>query len=185
MIMETRVKKKQAFNPITIYVGVGLLLVILNIVFVIFAGNEAKTITLLKQELKNVEQQQQIIASAQEIHGKYENEIDTINGVFPNEETITLFIQKLEETIRSTTDQYTFKFSSVTPLKEQDKLFLPLQITVKTDLSHFIAFLAEIEKLPYMTHITSMNGKLPDSFNKTGEMSINLKVYVQDPFTTR
>lgn len=159
-------------------------LTLANILFIIFTTREAKTTTLLKSELTSLEQNELILSSAKTIYERYQNEINLINAVFPNEETIPIFIQNLEQLIRANADQYSVKFNSVTPLSEEDKLLLPLTITMKTDLSRLLRFFEELEQFPYMTHINSVLTKAPDGFGGGSEVILGLKVYVQKPFTT-
>lgn len=176
---------KQPFNPLLLYALAVGCLIVLNFVFIGLIGAEANTTKLLKNELGVLEQEERIITSAQQIYSTYQDEIDTISSVFPNEETIPLFIQTLEDTIRANSDEYSLRFTAITPIKDQDKLFLPLSITMRTDLPKLILFLDKIEKLPYMTHVTSIFSKTPDGFTRTGEIQIGVKVYVQNPFTTK
>ena len=159
--------------------------VTVDVLFLLLARNEAKTIALLKQELKTLEQNARIITSAQELLSTYQAQIDQISNVFPSEETFPQFIQELESHIRAHADEYSLKFSSVIPLTEQDRLFLPLTLTMKTDLGRLLSFLATVENLPYMTHVSSLVTKTPEGFSGVSEVTVSLKVYVQNPFTAQ
>lgn len=184
--MQQKEKEKKLFSNLTILVGLVISFLIINVAFLVFAGSESKTALLLKKELVTLKQEERIIASAQEIYNTYNNEIDTISAVFPSEETIPSYIQSLEELIRGLADDYNFKFNSVSPLKEQeDRLFLPLTITMKTDLARLVDFLAKLENLPYMMQVTGIRAKTPEGFNGVGEIIIGIKLYVQNPFTTK
>jgi hypothetical protein len=138
----------------------------------------------LRNEYAILEQQKRIISASSEISEQYKNEIGVISGVFPTEQSIPLFIQTLEGLIRQASDEYTFKFNSLTPIVEGDKLFLLMTVTMKTDLPKLTAFFSSLEHLQYMTHVTGVIAKTPDGFFKKGEVSIGMKVYVQNPFTT-
>jgi hypothetical protein len=171
-------------NTITIWIGLLITLIALDVLFIFLAKNEVQTINLDNKELKILEQDQRIISASSEITNKYHKEIDAISGVFPDEENIPIFIQTLENLIKNTTDEYSFKFSSLTPVADQDKLFLLLSITMKTDMMHFQSFLENLEKFPYMIHITGISEKTPTGFNEKGEISLGLKLYVQNPFSS-
>lgn len=172
-------------NPGTLLAILSLLFVIVDVVFIFFTKNEAKTVELLKKELVSLEQDEKIIRSAREISSTYKDEIEVISSVYPTEETIPFFIQMFEEEIRAQADEYVLKFNSVTPVKEQDRLFLPLTITMKTDLGRLTTFMQKLESINYMTHVTSLFAKTPDNINGIGEITIGLKIYVQNPFTTK
>ncbi len=169
----------------TLLLIVSLILVVLNIAFLIFSANESRTITLLSNELISLEQDKRIITSAAEISSTYNKEIAVISNVFPNEETMPIFIQRLETLLKNYTDSYSFKFSSITPIKEQDRLYLPLALVLRIDLDRLVKLMTRIEKLPFMMHINSINTKTPDGFIKLGESTIIIKLYVQNPFTTK
>lgn len=178
-------EEKRTFSSIAVLIGVAASLVIINIAFLIFTANESKTIRLLKKELETLEQEERIIASAQEINNTYKDEIDIISSVFPSEETIPLFIQTLEEQVRLSSDEYNFKFNTISPIKEQEKLLLPLTVTMKTDMARYIDFLAKVEGMPYMMQVTAIHAKSPESFTQVSEIVTSIKLYVQNPFITK
>jgi len=177
--------QQPALNSLTILISMVIAVILLNVLFILLVRGEAKTIKLLKSELVTLEQEEQIIASAQNIYESYQNEIEVISQVFPNEETFVDFVQILETEVRASSDEYTLKFTASEPVQDKDKLRLPITITMKTDLVRLTGFLTQIEKLRYMTHITQLNARTPDGFTQTGEVSLNLVIYVQNPFTTQ
>jgi hypothetical protein len=181
--MDNKIKSDAKVNMITIWVGILVALIALDLLFIYLSNNEVQTINLDNKELKILQQDQRIISASTEITNKYHKEIDAISGVFPDEENIPIFIQTLESLIKNTTDEYSFKFSSLTPVADQDKLFLLLSITMKTDMEHFQSFLDNLEKFPYMIHVTGISEKTPIGFNEKGEINLGLKLYVQNPFS--
>lgn len=178
-------KPKAHTNPITLYSALLLGLVVLNFAFILFSYGEAKTVGLLKSELQTLENQNKIITSANEIYLMYQGEVSLISNVFPSEETIPLFIGQLEDLLRSVSNEYFFRFTSVTPIKENDVLFLPVAVTMKVDLSRLEVFLNTLELLPYMTHIVSISSKNPSGFTSESDVQIVFKIYVQNPFVTK
>lgn len=173
------------YNTITILTIVIGMCVVLNVLFIYLVGNNMQMIQLLQKQVVQLKQDQQIIASSQEITDTYKDEIDIISKVFPNEETILTFIQSLEKYIRNSADEYALKINSLTPLPEGDKLYLLLTVVMKTDLTRLLQFLSDLEQIPYMTHVTAISMKNPEGIMKPGEVSIGLKVYVQNPFSTK
>lgn len=180
MDKKQKVQKTSTVFLLTIMSGA---LVVLNMLLLYFVSSETTTIHLMRQERISLDDDRQIIASAQDIYDTYGKEIKAISAVFPNEETVPFFIQALEQEIRLGSDTYTVKFSSLTPLVEGDKLYLLLVITMTTDVQRLEKFLNSVERLSYMTHVVSMGSKTPDGFTGTQEVSIGVKVYVQNPFT--
>lgn len=173
------------FNSPIVLVSIVIAIISLNILFILLVQGEAKTIKLLKTELVTLEQEERIIESAQNIYESYQNEIEVISQVFPNEETFVGFVQILEQEVRAASDEYTFKFTASEPVKDKDKLLLPITISMKTDMARLTGFLTQFEKLPYMTHMTLLSARTPDGFIQNSDIAINLVVYVQNPFTTQ
>ncbi|MFC1626654.1 hypothetical protein ACFL1P_00455 [Patescibacteria group bacterium] len=172
-------------NKITIYSILVVVFCLTNLLALYLVHNSRGAIFLLRQQVSQLEQDQQIISSSQQLIDTYEDEIDVISQVFPDEESMLLFIQSLEQEIKTSTDTYSVKFNSLTPLKEKDKLFLLMTLSLKTDILGLHSFLKKIETLPYMTHITSVSVKTPGGIFSRSDVSVNIKIYVRNPFTTK
>lgn len=171
-----------SLGPYTLSAVILAALVGIDLLFLVFTTNVAKTVTLLKKEAATLEQDKQIISSSEQLYDTYRKEIELISAVFPNEETFPTFIRTLEDLIRIFADEYTVKFTSLTPLVEQEKLFLLLSLSMKTDNLRLTQFLVSLEQLPYMTHVTSIQAKTPEGFTGQGEVTLGLKLYVKNPF---
>ena len=180
-----KTKSTKTPSKITLLIIIILALIGADIIFLIFAASESRTTALLKNELVSLEQDKRIISSANEISRTYQQEIAVISNVFPNEETLPTFIEKQENLLKTHTDSYSVKFNSVTPLKEQERLYLPLTLTLHTDSARLILLLTQMEKLDYMMHVTSIVTKTPNGFTKTGECTLVTKLYVQKPFSAK
>lgn len=176
-------KKKPSTNKVLLYTLIALVLIIGDVLLLWVSTNQAKTVKLLKSELITLSQEEKIVASSNDIYNRYQSEVEVISSVFPDESELPEFVETLETLLAGTTTDYALKFNAITPIKEQDKLFLPLTITMKIDYTKLDSFLTSLETLPYMTHVTQMSGKTPDGFLGSSEVSISLKVYVQNPFT--
>jgi hypothetical protein len=171
-------------NPLLILAGVMLILLFFDCLFLMLFQSEVGSYQLIQKEMEILDQDRRIIDASKEISLKYKDEIDTISGVFPTERTFPLFIQVLENELKSNVDEYQLKFSS-NPITEGDKLFLLFSISVKADLAKLSSFLLSLEKLPYMTHITAITAKSPGGITNKSEYIIGMKVYVQNPFITK
>ena len=94
-------------------------------------------------------------------------------------------IKQFESEIRLNTDNYRLKFNSVTPVAELDRLYLPLTLTVDTDVVRLVNLLTRIEQMPYMTHVNSIISKNNEGLLGKSEITISLKLYVQNPFNSK
>lgn len=159
-----------------------VLVVLVNGLFLTLSSNSAKAIRLLESNVVQLEQEARIVKASEQLYEQYQDEISIVSSVFPNEETVPQLIQSLEGLIRAYSETYSVKFNSLTPLQEQEKLFLLLTITLHTDLVRLLQFMDELETYPYLTHVTSIIAKTPDGYSGVAEVIITLKVYVQNPF---
>jgi hypothetical protein len=183
--MEINKNQPQHFNSAMIWMGLFISLVVINFIFIFLTQSEFRSITLEQSELSSLNQQKSIIDASDTINRQYKNDISVISSVFPSEQSITDFIQTLEGVIKNSSDSYDqIKFNSLTPIVEGDKQFLLLTISMNTDLTGLASFLTQVEKLPYMTHITGISAKTPGGFTGKGAVLIGMKIYVQNPFST-
>jgi hypothetical protein len=171
-------------NPAYLLGAVFAAIVAINILFIMLFQSEVKTYRLLNEEKKTLDQDQMIIAASADILEKYQNEIDVISGVFPSEETFPEFIQAFENTVKGHADEYQFRFSS-TPQPEGDKLYLPMTLSLKTDMTRLLLLFEALEHMPYMTHILGVAAKNSGGLSGQGQYDIGLKVYVQNPFSAK
>lgn len=179
-------KKTSALsNTVTIFIGGLVTLLLLNILFLLLISNERKTVMLLKTQLAQLEQDSAILASSEEVSQTYTEEAELLSKVFPNEETILQFLQSLESITRESSDEYSVKFTSFNPLAEQDKLYLVLSVFMRSDRVRFLNYLSLVEQLPYMTQVTNMVTQTPDGLDGKIEVSLIMKVYVQNPFAAK
>ncbi len=175
----------QTNRKIYILLGFCISILVINVIVLVLIRSQIKTIGLLRQQLSTLKQDEQIIKSANEISRTYADEVEVISSVFPDETTIPDFIFDLESLFQQTTTQYNLKFTSLTPLKEGEFLYLPLSITLMADTQQLLNLLQQLEKLPYMTHITSISAKVPSGFGGVSEISLGVKVYVKNPFSAK
>lgn len=178
-------KIRSLYNILTILSVSAGFLVFLDVLLVVFVATQKNTVALLKTQLIQLEQDYRVLSSSENVVEEYRDETEILSNVFPTEGTMLEFIQTLETLLRNSSEEYSIKFNSLTPVVEQDKLFLLLTLTLKTDLIRLDNFLGALEKAPFMTHVTGIVGKMPDSFNGTGELTVGLKVYVNNPFQSR
>jgi hypothetical protein len=183
--MDNKNNQKLQLNPAMIWAGLLISVIIINCIFIFLTQSEFKTIKNMQSELNSLNQQKSIISAADEINQQYKNEIVVISKVFPNEQSIPQFIQTLEGVIKDSSDSSDpIKFNSLTPIPEGDKQFLLMTLSMKTDLPKLASFLARVEELPYMTHITGISAKSPGGFTGKGDILIGMKIYVQNPFNS-
>ena len=166
--------------------ALGLFLVIaINIGALVLINTQQKTIMLLKKQHSQLVNDQKIITSSEEIYQQYENDIDTILSVFPDETTVLDFIQKLEVLSKQYSEVSSVRLSARDPLPEGDKLFLLFNVNLKTDKDRLDIFLEELETLPYMTRMLSLDVRFPEKELQKVDASFVLKLYVKNPFTAK
>ena len=177
-------KKAQALEQsIEKHVLVFILLLLVNLGMLYFLHSQVSVIGLLKDQLVQLQQDQQVLASAEQIYQTYKNDIDTITAVFPDEGTILVFLQTLETLAKDQSDQSSVKFASFSPTTEGDKLYLLFTVTMVTDKKRLSTFLGELENLPYMTRLLAITINWSDPKKGILDVTMKLKVYVKNPFS--
>ena len=179
-------KKAQSLErSIERLIVVFLVLLVINFGVVFFLRSQVTVIGLLNEQLLQLQQDQRILSSAEQIYQTYKDNITTINAVFPDEETVLDFLQTLETMAKNTSDESAVKFASFSPQPEGDKLFLVFTVNQTTDVDRLSSFLSQLEKLPYMTHILSLSITWADQKKGTINVTMQLKLYVKSPFSSK
>jgi len=160
-------------------------LIVFDLLFLVLTGSVVRSALLIKNEFILLDQDKKIVSASEDLETQYGKEILAISKVFPNEEDLPDFFDRLEKLIKIYADSGTIRFNSLVPIKEQDKLFLLLSLSLKTDLERLNNLFTEFELLPYMTHITGVQAKTPGKFSGNSDINVLVKVYVQNPFTTK
>lgn len=167
------------------FVIVLVILLGINIGLLYFLRSQVKVISLLQGQLVQLRQDQQILSSAEQIYQTYKNDIDTITSVFPDEATVLVFLQTLEDLAKSESETAVVKFATFSPQQQGDKLFLLFTINMRTDLPRLTSFLSQLEALPYMTRLFDMSVTWIDPKKGVIDSSMKLKLYVKNPFATK
>lgn len=165
--------------------GACILGVFLNLLFLFLIQNSTRNISLLRKELAALEQNQRIIQTAQEVYRAHEEDVALLSGVFPTETSLPEFLTELENVLSGLLSGYTVKFNSIQPIPEAEKLYLLMTINGKGAGDKLDELLLNLEKLPYMTHVVSLQGKTVNGLTGVGDIAMSLKVYVQNPFTNK
>jgi len=167
------------------YIVVLIVVLCINIGILFMLRTQVKVIGLLQGQLVQLQQDQQILASAEQIYQTYKDDIDTITSIFPDEETVLAFLQMLESLAQGYSESSMVRFITFSPLPENDKLFLLFNISMRTDIDRLTSFLTKLETLPYMTRLTDITVTWVDP--KTGiiDAGMKLKLYVKNPFTAK
>lgn len=152
---------------------------------IVLLNTQVKEIKLLREQKVQLESDQKVLTNAEQVYNQYKDDFPLLESVFPDEETILPFLQNLERLTREYSDDGVVKFGSLNPLPEGDKLFLLFSISMRTDANRFIAFLQQLEELPFLTRMLSYTVNWSDQKKQTMDVSVSLKVYVKNPFNTK
>jgi Tfp pilus assembly protein PilO len=175
------VKKSNPVESLVLVLG-GV--VVLTLALLYFLSTQVKTVKLLREQKTQLEQDLKIINSAEQIYESYKDDIAVISEVFPNEESVLVFLQTLESLSKKYSTESLVKFSPPTPQAEGDSLYLLFSIVMQTTSDQLPEFLKAIEQLPYMTRLLTLNVSLPEGGKGNIAASMRIKVYVKNPFST-
>lgn len=145
---------------------------------------QANGIRLLQQQKKQLEQDQAIINSSEQIYATYKDHIEDLLAVFPSEEDVLMFLETLQDIAKKHGSNASARFSSPSPQQEGDKLFLLFRVTMTTDKDGLKSFLQEAEQLPYMTRLLTLSMGLSDGIQGDMNVTLLIKLYVKNPFTS-
>ena len=177
-------KTTASTNPIELGAIILVFIVIVNLGALFFLTTLVKTIVLLKQQQKDLQQDLKIVNSSEQIYQKYKDNIQLILDVFPTETKVIEVLQTLETLSKNYSDDSAVKFASLSPQPEGDNLYLLFTIVLTTDAQRLSAFFDKLETLPYLTRILSVSINYPETIKGKINASMQLKLYVQNPFSS-
>lgn len=114
-----------------------------------------------------------------EDYQKISSHVDTVNNFFPTTESISVFIDAMERLAAKNNLTQTFRFETSTPQPTDDAGLsgIPFNVVLMGAQSQFIGYLADIEMMPYLTKIESLNiSSQPDG---SGQMNIRGLLYIR------
>lgn len=103
-----------------------------------------------------------------------------VNDFFPNEGNIIQTLESIEAIVKTYDDKASVKISSAQPVPKDDQLHIPLTLNMNTSLEGLTRLLREIEKLPLILEINSIN--LLHTSENALQITIGINLYVDDPF---
>jgi hypothetical protein len=107
-------------------------------------------------------------------------EIERINDVFPNETTIDIVYQNILTLAKKTDSGSTLSFNSLVPAKQNNQTMLPMTLDLRAPHYEVINLLTELERLPYIIEIISIELTNPASLD--GHATIQFRLYVDEKF---
>jgi Tfp pilus assembly protein PilN len=162
-----------------------ILIIVGHFGVLVLLNTQIKEIKLLKEQKEQLTQDQQLLSSGEQIYAQYKESFPILESVFPDEESVLIFLQSLEKLTRESGENGVVKFASLSPLPENDKLFLLFTIYLHTDTTRFEGFLTQLEELPYLTRVLSYTIQWSDQKKQLIDATVKLKVYVKNPFTKK
>lgn len=145
---------------------------------------QVNVIRLLQQQKRQLEQDQKIINSSEEIYATYKEDIEDLLAVFPSEEDVLIFLETLQDVGKKHGSNVSARFSSPSPQQEGDKLFLLFRLTMTAKKDSLDSFLQELENLPYMTRLLTLSIGAPDGTKEEMNVTLLIKLYVKNPFNS-
>lgn len=127
------------------------------------------------------EQEQELVekkARTEEISARYSEEYAHLKSLYPNEDTIVFFIDRLEQTAQLSGSEVEFSFERTSPQTDaKGYRYLPYSLRFAADTNGLLVFLERFERLPYLATADEI---------RVGENSVIIrgKVYVSKPFQT-
>ncbi len=159
-------------------------LCVLNLFFLYMSDESIKILKKDRAQVQTMEEQKRIIDESSKLLTQYSEQIDVVARAFPSDDTLLEFIQYTESVLKATSDEYKITISP-SATSESDRQFLKISIMLKSDVVRLTNFMKAFEREPYLTHISLISAQSPEGFSSKGEYTVQLKLYVQNTFTTR
>lgn len=173
-------KARQLFIAgVIILVTGGMLVFVLTSV----ANQQAKKYVSLKQNAIALQQSKE---DSEDLHGLANREqegLQLIDDAFPDETTILGVIQYLETIVQQYDEAGLVRFSGNTPVKTNNELSISLNMKFAATPSDMLEFVRQLERVPYIIEIVSLEMKSPQGISNPGQAVIGVRLYVQDPFS--
>lgn len=177
---------QQKTKPITImtaierHVLIFVLLLSVLIAAVYFLVMQESTLSLLQEQVTQLESNERILAQSEQLYAQYRDNIAAVVDVFPDERTVLDAVEVLETTIQSVDPNGNVR-STFQPMPEADKLYLMFTLTATLPPEAIQQLLLDIETLPYMTRLMTMKINFIEAGSPVN-VAIGLKLYVKNPF---
>lgn len=184
--MKTNKNKKTTVQKITTIKRLILLVTLLNVIGSILLSslaNKQKQVFIQNQQaIANLTERSQNKSELYKFLGINEEGIQQIHSALPNEDTIADFVSTIEDLLSLSEIEGDFHFSAIVPSKANNQLSIPFLIKMNTTIPKFLSFMRQLEKMPYIIQVTSVNINTPQGIGGGVEASIGATIYVQDPF---
>lgn len=141
------------------------------------------------QELESLHQeriilQEDLVASQSlaEFTASQQEELIELENLFPDQETIVLFLQDIEMLVQAYDRGGTVRFSALQPVMHDNQLSIPLTINLRSDLTRLADFSLRLEKIPYFVRTNMIELRTPQGHRGEVITTIHGRLYVSDPF---
>lgn len=111
-----------------------------------------------------------------------EQQLPIIDQALPDQNTIFVFAEAVNQLIATYDPAGRIDFSTTSPIKVDNQLTVPIIIKLNSTPYELISLLRQIERLPYLIEITSINGSFPDGITNQAPIILGGRVYVAEPF---
>ena len=162
---------KQTKRFAVLAVATSLLFIALSFVLVLLINNQQKQLQSIRKQISTKTTD---IQSQDQTAEFIETNTQTINSflkVLPNENSLVDFVDAVESLSNSTTSSSSLEFSALAPTGSDIAKYIPFVITLSTNMPNFYQYLNQLERLPYIIEISSIESQLinsqTDSWNFT------------------
>ena len=145
------------------------------------AKNPMMKLTTLKQTITSTKVSDLQINQTQNFVANNQESIESIISVFPAESDFLDFLITLE-TMLAVIDPGAKLTPGSSPVKAGQQLTVPLQLQFTGTIYTLEDFFIQLERLPYIIEVTSLELKSPSGLAQPSEIVASLRVYVEDPF---
>ena len=173
----TRAKQVMFYRIVTVAIPVGLL--IIAGIFTQLTGQQLTILKTTKQEITTAKQTSEEAKNFNSFLTAHQIDLEKMSTAVPSESMLVGVVQDIEAIIQTYDPRASLTFSQATPIRSGVDLIVPLSVSLNLPLNQLPELYKKIMALPYLIQITQSESKTSDNLANT---TINLRLYVQDPF---
>ncbi len=163
-------------------VALGILLVINWFVLTVLSTQRKQLI----EDKRTIERLKEENASVSQTIGFLSNNTEALAQLarsVPNEERFLDFVTSVEKIAKEFSTDSVLRFGSTVPIKDKTNLYVPFSLNFTTPAQQVAPFLRRFERLPYLTHIISLDIAQSKGGSESNTVQLSARIYVENPFS--
>jgi Tfp pilus assembly protein PilO len=172
-------QKKTDHHMMIIAIFLALSMVVWFIIFSL-GRSQLDQLDLINKEIKTTFVSDQNLNQLNQFVDANSNTLNRVNQFFPNETNIIETLESIETIVKKYDEGGVVNIVSIQAVPKEGQLHIPLTIVASSSLESLTKLLRELEKLPLILEISSVD--LIHTSASALQINLGVNLYVDDPF---